>query len=395
MTARTNNLLVVHGGGPTAVLNCSLVGVIREARNTPAIDRIYGARYGVEGLINEDLIDLGVINEETLTRLERSPGSAIGSSRLKIVEDDYKAILRTLERHSVQHLLFNGGNGTMYGATLVIRAAQEAGYDVNVIGIPKTVDNDLRGTDRSPGYGSAARYVATSVRELGMDVGTLPTPVSILETMGRDVGWLAAASAVAGTARDSAPHHIYLPEIAFSEEKFLNDLDDTLSRLGWAVMVVSEGLRDADGNPVYVTDAGANADKVGRMLPGGVASHLADLAARRLGVRCRSEKPGLCARCSGALVSPSDRADAEYVGREGVRLAAGGRSGLMVGLLPRRSAAENPRSITRGLEKAAGDAKSIPDHFLSDRANPVTEAFMDYLSPVIGADLPPYVTLAS
>ncbi len=387
----SHSLLVIHGGGPTAVLNCSLYGIIQESRESPHIDTALGARYGVTGVLNSDFIELGDCPDHKIDALKRSPGSAIGSSRHKIQPSHYDQFIDVLGDHDIRYLLFNGGNGTMYGASLVAEAAHDRDYDVNIIGVPKTVDNDLTETDRSPGYASAARYIATSVRELGMDVGTLPTPVSILETMGRDVGWLAAASAAARTGPDSAPHLIYLPEKSFAEEAFLSSLDNVLSKLGWAVVVVSEGLRNANGDPIYVTDAGANTDAVGRMLPGGVASHLADVAARALDVRCRSEKPGLCARASLCHTSPVDRKDAQHVGREAVRAAVNGASNRMVALLPRDNATDPPRSELVPLRRAARGQKVLPQDFISQKGHDVTPAFSDYLNPLLGPELTEYI----
>jgi 6-phosphofructokinase 1 len=279
----------------------------------------------------------------------------------------------------------------MYGAHLIQNAARDAGYALNVVGVPKTVDNDLPGTDRSPGYASAARYVAASVRELGMDVGTLPTPVSILETMGRDVGWLAASAACARTGSDTAPNLIYLPERPFCKQRFLSELDDVLARLGWAVVVVSEGLQDQDGEPVFLTTTDAQADQVGRMLPGGVASYLADLAARELEVRCRSEKPGLCARSSFLLTSPVDRKDAEHVGRRAVEAATDGNCGTMVALLPRKDADEPPNSCLLPLKDVAGGKRRMPDRFVNEEESFVTDQFLRYIEPLMGAQLPEYV----
>ena len=375
------------------MLNCSLYGIIRQAQEADAIRNILGARFGIEGILQGSFIDLGRQSEDTLERLRTSPGSAIGSSRRKILEDDYDRILDVLERHDVRYVLYNGGNGTMYGAMLLADAAEHRGYELGVIGVPKTVDNDLPATDRSPGYASAARYIAASVRELGTDVGSLPTPVSILETMGRNVGWLAAAAAAARTGSDTAPHMIYLPEKPFDKDGFLGELNDVLEQLGWAVVVVSEGLQDAEDNPVYVTDAVAQADAVGRILPGGVASYLADLAARELDVRCRSEKPGLCARSSVLLTSPVDRSDAECVGRMAVTAAVSGESRKMVALRPRRTSTEKPLTHLVPLQEAANGKKTLPEKFLCEGKSFVADDFLGYLMPLLGPDLPDFLKL--
>ncbi len=265
---RSDNLLIVQGGGPTPVLNATLASVVDEARRGGRIGRIFGARFGIAGFVNGEVVDLSDLSREDLDQLRMSPGAALGSSRSKPLPGHLDLMMQTLRSLAVCQVLFIGGNGTMRGAETVSRFCREANYDVQVIGVPKTVDNDIAVTDRCPGYASAARYVAQTTRDLGMDISSLPQPVSIFETMGRNVGWLAGASVAAKAGEDDAPHLVYLPERPFDTENFLSDLDRIVSKLGWAVVVVSEGLRDQAGDIVYETADPSQADALQRPLPG-------------------------------------------------------------------------------------------------------------------------------
>ncbi|MGH9599158.1 MAG: diphosphate--fructose-6-phosphate 1-phosphotransferase, partial [Terracidiphilus sp.] len=315
MTER--NLLVVQGGGPTPVLNATLAAIVEEAHGK--FDRVFGARSGLNGLIHDQLADLSRLSQAELDLLRVSPGVALGSSRAKPSEEDLAQVVACLRRRNVRHLLFAGGNGTMRGAETVSRSCRAADYEVQAIGVPKTVDNDIAVTDRCPGYASAARYIAQAARDLGMDVRSLPQPVSILETMGRSVGWLAAASAAGKRDEQDAPHLVYLPERAFDMETFLADLDRIVAKQGWAVVAVAEGIRDRNNDFVYQVTDPAQTDPLNRPITGGVAQFLADTVARRLKMRCRSEKPGLLGRASILHASKQDMKDADLVGRVAVR----------------------------------------------------------------------------
>jgi len=208
------NLLIAQGGGPTAVINCSLVGVIDEAKRLKAKGprKIIGALRSIDGLIEEDLIDLGKESGSLLKKIYNTPGAALGSCRRKMQEEDYGRILEVFKKYDVRYFLYNGGNGSMYTAHKINKLAVETGYELNVIGIPKTIDNDLAHTDHTPGFGSAAKFIAAATREIGWDIKSLPTPVSIIETPGRNAGWLAAASILAKQEDGDAPNFIYLPE---------------------------------------------------------------------------------------------------------------------------------------------------------------------------------------
>lgn len=377
------NLLVVQGGGPTPVLNATLSSILKEASQHRKIGRIFGAKSGVAGIARGEIISLDNLPYAELDQLRMTPGAALGSSRSKPSPTHLDLIVQHLRRLSVRHLLLIGGNGTMRGAEVIGQFCRDAGYDIQVMGIPKTVDNDIAVTDRCPGYASAARYVAQSTRDLGMDIHSLPQPVSIFETMGRDVGWLAAASAAAKLDVDDAPHLVYLPEQPFDTEEFLSDLDRIVARLGWAVVVVSEGLRNASGNLVYETLDPSQVDALKRPLPGGVGQFLAGIVANRLKIRCRTEKPGLLGRSSMLHVSLRDLEDAELVGRAGVRALLAGHSQEMVALRPLEAVGDTGYDLVP-LSAVAGKDRPVPAAWLSSTATSVNDAFLEYIRPLIG-----------
>lgn len=383
-----DNLMIVQGGGPTAVFNASLASAIEEAVQSRRFGKVMGARYGSLGLAQGDVIDLTDLTAAQLLTLRNTPGAALGSSRFNPTESDLHRELETLHRLNVNHLLFMGGNGTMLGAQLFGDFCRDHGLEVSLIGVPKTVDNDLAGTDRCPGYASAARYVAQSAQELALDLRSLPQPVTILETMGRSVGWLAAAATLAHSGSCDVPQLIYIPEIAFEQRCFLDAVDRMVSRHGWAVVVVAEGIRNPDGTMVYALADDAQRDPLKRPLTGGVGQHLAGVVAQNLRLRCRSEKPGLLGRSSMAHLSQQDQDDAVLVGRAGVRALIAGETGKMVALLPLLPLL----SLEGGTEghklvpfaEVAGIERTIPAAWLTRGPLAVSEAFRAYLRPLVG-----------
>ena len=383
------NLLIAQGGGPTAVINQSLYGVVHQARRSARVGRVLGAVYGVRGILDGKFMDLSDLDGSAIEGLRHAPGAALGSCRHKLEADDYQRILDSLEGHGVRYFLYNGGNDSMDTADRVDRLARREGYELAVVGVPKTIDNDLPATDRCPGYGSAARYVAQSVRDVGIDVRSLPTPVSIFETLGRNAGWLAAASALARTDPDSAPHLIYLPERVFDPDRFLAEIEAVYRRLGWVVAVVSEGVRRSDGKPVSAATDEARVDAFGHALPGDVGSFLSHLVADRLKLRCRSEKPGLCGRSSMLHVSPVDQRDAEQVGRAAVDAALAGHGGRMVTLRP----LDEGGTGLVPLDEVANLEKAVPDEMIDSSGTFVTERFCAYARPLTGPPLLEYPSL--
>jgi 6-phosphofructokinase len=386
------NLMIVQGGGPTPVFNASLASIIDEAIRQPSIGKIYGARWGTRGLAHGDVIELSDMTQTQLAALRLSPGAALGSSRFKPTDDDMARCVEHLRELDVRNMIFMGGNGSMRGAELMRAFCRNMNFDAQIIGVPKTIDNDIFATDRCPGYGSAARWAAQSARDLGMDVRSLRQPVSILETMGRNVGWLAAATVLAKIGPDDAPQLIYVPEIAFDTPKFIADVDKVVTRLGWCVVVVSEGIRKADGSLVYESGDPSLADPLSRPMVGGVCTHLASIVAHELKVRCRNEKPGLIGRSCATMASEQDLSDANLVGREGVRALVAGETDQMVSLLP---LAERPHAVHLvPLKAVAAGERTIPAEWLSEGPTATNADFQNYVRPLIGEliSYPPALT---
>ena len=243
------NMLVAHGGGPTPVINSSLLGAVREAKKHPEIETIYGARFGAEGILAGDLIDLGAVPDEKLGLLARTPASAIGSCRRKLTDADYPAVLECFKKFNIRYFFYNGGNDSMDTCNKVYNLAVESGYDLRVIGIPKTIDNDLAVTDHCPGFGSAAKYAAASALEIAQDAAALPIHVVVMEMMGRNAGWITAASALF-TDLMPCEHLVYLPETDFDKGEFLAAVKEKWAKGRGLLVTVSEGIHYAGGTPV-------------------------------------------------------------------------------------------------------------------------------------------------
>lgn len=374
--------VVAHGGGPTAVINASLAGVIEERQQHHEITALYGARYGIKGVLEEDFIDLDREDPELVELIGRTPGSALGSCRYKVKEGDYDRILEVFKAHDVRYFFYTGGNDSMDTALKVAQLARQKDYELRVIGIPKTIDNDLAETDHCPGYGSAALFYACALRDIGADIRELPGRVTVVEVMGRNAGWLVAATALARHQPDDPPQLIYLPERPLSADKLLADVEEVYRQLGYAVIAVSEGQRDEKGEP-FGADMIA-ADGFSHQLAGNLAHVLSQVITRRLKLRARSEKPGLLGRTSAAFVSESDRQEARMCGREAVRAAVAGLSERMVSLL--REPGTDYR-VTTGLvelERVANVERRFPEEWIAPQGNDVGEPFLAYVRPLAG-----------
>lgn len=376
--------MIVQGGGPTAVFNASLASVIREQQQRSPGGRIYGARFGMQGLAHGDLIDLSGLSNDALLQMRDSPGAALGSSRFAPTEADLDVSLQHLRDRGVDQIVFLGGNGTMSGASKFAAYCESRNFQAQVMGSPKTIDNDIASTDRCPGFGSAARFVAQSTLDLAADLRSLHQPVSIFETLGRDVGWLSAAAVLAKEDPKDAPHVVCVPEVAFDLDRFLGAIAHAVTTIGWALAVVSEGISYADGTPVFQQVLPSGGKTPVRPLIGGVAQYLSGLVAEHLGLRCRSEKPGLIGRSAAAHVSSQDLRDAEVTGRECVRALAQGETGKMVSLLPLGGNASASFELI-SLAQAAGPRKALPAAWLSQDAIPIKAGFRDYAAPLVGA----------
>ena len=377
-----NNVLVVHGGGPTSVMNASLYGVLKEAERHSQIGAVYGAIGGVEGILKENLLNLSEF-QGAKALLLHTPGSAIGSSRYPVTEEDYNKTPIILKKYNIKYILPNGGNGTMDTCGKIYKSCIEAGYtDIKVVGIPKTIDNDIAITDHTPGFGSAARYLAATVREVAEDVKSLPIHVCIIEALGRNAGWITAASVLARRKKGDAPHLIYTPERPFKEEEFLTDVKKLYDKLGGVVVVVSEGLKKEDGTPVvdpiYKTDRA--------VYYGDVSAHLANLVIKRLGIKARNEKPGLCGRASIAWQSPVDCQEAQLAGEKALEAAIKGHTGVMIGFKREKTEDGSYKIgiIEIPIEKVMLLEKTLPDEYINVRGNDITEEYIKWLQPLVG-----------
>ncbi len=384
----SENLLVIHGGGPTAVINASLYGVIEKAREKSGIGHIYGANNGTGGVLKEDFIELKNYTDEQLRLLLATPGTAIGTSRDAIWQDDYEKMADILVKHDIKYVLFNGGNGTMDTCGKLHKTCAARGLDIKVIGIPKTTDNDIAVTDHSPGFGSAARFIAACAQELCADVRSLPIHVVVMEASGRNAGWITAASALASET-GYGPDLIYLPERPFDEDSFIRDVRQVLAKKSGAVVVVSEGLTNKEGKPivkpVFKTERATYF--------GDVSAHLANLVIQKLGYKARSEKPGLLGRASIAWQSDVDREEARLAGRLACQAAFEGASGKMVAF---RRVSDEPYKMEPFLvdiDEVMMYERKMPEEFINDAGNGVTQAFIDWCRPLAGEALPQMLSL--
>ncbi len=382
------NILVAHGGGPTAVINCSLQGVVEAAWASGKVDKIYAARFGAEGILKGDLIDLTDVSAETITKLGHTPASAIGSCRRKLTNEDYPTVLETLKKFNIDCFFYNGGNDSMDTCHKVNELAKREGLDLRVIGIPKTMDNDLDITDHCPGFGSAARYAALSAAELALDASGLPIHVVVLELMGRNAGWVTAASAMAKRLTDCEVL-TYLPEVPVDEERMLADIEKGYAKGKGLLVTVSEGICGPDGKPL--ADTGI-VDGFGHKIPGGTAQHVTDQIIQRLGLKSRAEKPGLLGRASIPYVSPVDRAEAYAVGRYAMNAALRDESGYMVSIEAVRTPEYSSSMALVPLAKVANVEKKFPLEWIVD-GNGIADAFFDYALPLMGGDFPEYALL--
>ena len=374
------NMLIAHGGGPTPVINSSLLGAVREAKKHPEIETVYGARFGAEGILAGDLIDLGAVPDEQLDLLARTPASAIGSCRRKLTDADYPAVLECFKKFNIRYFFYNGGNDSMDTCNKVYQLAVKSGYELRVIGIPKTIDNDLAVTDHCPGFGSAAKYAAASALEIAQDAAALPIHVVVMEMMGRIAGWITAASALF-TGLMPCEHLVYLPETDFDKDEFLAAVKEKWAKGRGLLVTVSEGIHYAGGAPV--ADSGI-VDGFGHKVPGGAAQTLSDMIMNETGIKSRSEKPGLLGRTSVALMSEIDRDEAELAGATAVRSAVEGQTGYMVGFKTEREGVYRSETILVPLEQVANAEKKFPLEWVGADGASIRPEFRDYCLPLLG-----------
>ena len=385
--------VIAQSGGPTAVINASAYGVIRTALDSPQITAVYGAEYGILGVLNEALFDLSQEDAAELEMLLYTPSSELGSCRYKLADPardqkDYRRILAVLQKYNIRYFFLNGGNDSMDTCHKVSNFLDEAGYECRVIGIPKTIDNDLCGTDHAPGYGSAAKYIATTTAEVQKDayvydVGT----VVILEIMGRDAGWLTGAAALASLS-GAPPDLIYLPEVPFEMERFLAEVTAIYQQKGKCLVAVSEGIKYADGQ--YVSEGKASAsDGFGHAMLGGLAYNLAEEVREACGAKVRGIELSLLQRCSAHLAAKTDVDEAFSAGVFAVQQALAGATGKMVSLQrDENTESYRCRMVLEDLALAANLVKKVPPEWICQEGNFVTPEFYDYVLPLIQGENP-------
>lgn len=395
MARARGNLLIGQSGGATAVINASLAGAVRAALADDAIDGVYGAICGVEGLLRGDVIDLRAQPGGTWDAVLATPSAALGSCRYRLRDDDPARALDVLRGLGVRYFLYIGGNDSADTAHRIALAAQDVAYDLRVICVPKTIDNDLPDTDHCPGYGSAARFLAMATMDSALCTEAMPEhyTVKLIEVMGRDAGWLVAASALGKQREEDPPHLIYLPERPLDEAAFLDDVRAARDRYGYVVAAVAETVRNAKGRPLG-EGAQQGMDDFGHPLLGGAASYLTGLVRRELGLRARYDKPGDLQRMSSAHVSSVDRHEAYRAGEAAVREALGGATDKMVTLVRKQGPAYHCETALTELERVANIHRPFPDDFLSSDGRGVTPSFRDYALPLLGEPLPQRQRLA-
>ena len=387
--------IFAQSGGPTAVINSSICGAIEEARKHKEIVAMYGSIHGILGVLHENMIDLNRESPKTISLLRQTPSSSLGSSRYKLKEEDYDRILKVLAAHDIRYFFIAGGNDSMDTANRVFKMAREKGYELSVMGLPKTVDNDLPITDHCPGYGSVARWLALSVRDAGLDTEAIYTSdtIKVVETMGRNAGWITAATALARQRPNDAPHIILLPEIPFSRDKFLSDVERVYRKLGYALITCCEGLRDENGDYLTASQRSLDTDRFGHRQLGGVGETLCGIIAEGLKIKARADKPGTIQRVSALLASPVDVEEAYATGAQAVKHAVEGKSGWMVTLEREPGAEYACKTGIVSLEEVANREKKVPREFINAEGTGVTGAFLEYVTPLIGGPLPEYARL--
>jgi ATP-dependent phosphofructokinase / diphosphate-dependent phosphofructokinase len=383
-------LIIAQSGGPTAVVNASLVGALEAARADARVGSVLGARFGVEGILNGDVVGLTDLTAQDVATLRRTPGAALGSARHRPADGELSALVSSDWFGRVQWIVLVGGNDTAETLHRLHAKARAAGRELNVVGIPKTIDNDLPGMDHCPGYGSAARFVALAAREAALDTAAMrkTDPVKIVEVMGRNAGWLAAASALGRNEMIEAPHLIFLPERPRAVEQMLEEIRSAQAAHGWALVAISENQRDDRGKAIGGGES-LYVDPHGHAYYESAGAALARMSQERLGIRTRYERPGSHQRTSALTISEVDLDEAEAAGAEAVRRALGGESDVMVAIQRADGPDYAPRYTTIPLESVAHQERLLPDAFIASSGTDVTDAFLAYARPLIGGPLPP------
>ncbi len=383
-------LIFAQSGGPTSVINASAAGVFLEGLKTPEITAVYGAAHGIKGILNEEFYDISKEDEKELLLLKNTPSSAMGSVRYKLkdasVDDtDYKRLLEVFKKYDVRYFFYNGGNDSMDTCNKISKYMAKSGYDMNVIGVPKTIDNDLFGTDHCPGFASAAKYIATTIMEINLDAKVYDTGmICIIEAMGRNAGWLTASAALANS-KGLGADLIYLPEVPFDVDKFVADVKGVLAKNdNKCIVCVSEGIKNKDGVLIgeVLGQAGAR-DSFGHAQLGGVAANLANIIKEKTGIKTRAIELSLMQRCAAHCASDTDIEETFEAGKQAVKAAVSGETDKMVCYARKAGKDYVCEYKLLPLELAANTEKTVPLEWITDNGTGISDEFVKYALPLI------------
>ena len=383
-------LIFAQSGGPTSVINASAAGVFLEGLKSKEITAVYGAAHGIKGILNEEFYDIGKEDEKELLLLKNTPSSAMGSVRYKLkdadVDDtDYKKLLEVFKKYDVRYFFYNGGNDSMDTCNKISKYMAKSGYDINVIGVPKTIDNDLYGTDHCPGFASAAKYIATTIMEINLDAKVYDTGmICIIEAMGRNAGWLTASAALANS-KGLGADLIYLPEVPFDVDKFVADVKKVLAaNNNKCIVCVSEGIKNKDGVLIgeVLGKAGAR-DSFGHAQLGGVAANLANIIKEQTGVKTRAIELSLMQRCAAHCASATDIEETFEAGKQAVKAAVAGETDKMVCYARKPGDKYVCEYKLLPLELAANTEKTVPVEWITNDGTGISDEFVKYALPLI------------
>lgn len=389
------NVIVGQSGGPTAVINASLYGVVYEALNREdACGTVYGMINGIEGFLNDRIMDMEPLEKSgELELIRTTPGSYLGSCRYKLPEDlgdeVYPKLFEKFEQYGIGYFFYIGGNDSMDTVSKLSRYAEKTGSDIRFMGIPKTIDNDLVRTDHTPGFGSAAKYVASTVREIAVDASVYDNKksVTIVEIMGRHAGWLTAASVLARKFEGDNPVLIYLPETAFDPERFIADVNEALEKVSNLVVCISEGINDGNGTFICELASDVGVDNFGHKMLTGSGKYLENLVKEKIGVKVRSIELNVCQRCSSAMLSATDQKEAIASGAYGVKCAIEGETGKMIGFS--RLAGEDYKIdyVAEDVNLICNQEKTVPLEWITGNGSDIGQEFIDYALPLIKGEV--------
>lgn len=386
------NVIVAQSGGPTTAINASLAGVVRGAIESQKYDKVYGALHGISGVFAENFMDMSDFDDEKLKLLYQTPSSYLGSCRYKMSQPEedpatYEKLFEIFKKYDVAAFFYNGGNDSMDTIAKLAAYGKKVDSPIRFAGVPKTIDNDLVSIDHTPGFGSAAKYIASSMLEIAHDTAVYKVPcVTIVEIMGRDAGWLTASACLARNGYNPTPSLIYLPELPFHRHQFIEDLKKELEVRNDVVVAVSEGIRDENG--IYISAKSAVADKFGHAQLSGAGKTLENLVKNELHIKCRSVELNILQRCAAHIASAQDLKESEELGRQAVRFTEEGNTGFMSSLRRTSDAPYTYEFEMGNLAEIANAIKEVPREWINEAGNDVTQEMVDYLKPLIQGEVP-------